>query len=163
MLLLSVSCFACQDDGNGVSPDTTRQLYYLASCSQDTIFDKADRWTNGTGEIFKRAEQMPRWFDCKDLSTTAEADECSSKAIKDFLDQNLITPEEAITNNASGVVTLQFVVDKEGCLQNINIVRDIGYGCGAAVQGAIAQMPKWDPGRQRGREVEVLYTLAYTF
>lgn len=118
---------------------------------------------SSTGDLFKRVEQMPRWFDCKYLGSSHDADLCTIDAIQRFLNDNLTTPEEAITNNASGVVAVQFVVDKEGCLHDINVSQEIGYGCGAALQGAVATMPKWDPSRQRGREVNVQYTLPYTF
>ena len=167
LLFLLSFCFlaSCQNDDemDDESANSTGGIYYLSSCVRDTIFKDSDRWNSGEESVFKRVEQMPRWFDCKDIGSSHDADLCTVDAIQGFLDDNVTTPEEAITAGVSGIVAVQFIVDKEGCLHDINIVQDIGYGCGAAVQGAISLMPKWDPGRQRGREVFVRYTLPYSF
>ena len=59
----------------------------------------------------------------------------------------------------SGRVILSFIVEKDGSLSDVQIVRDIGGGCGKAAVDAVKKMPLWIPGQHRGVPVRVKYTL----
>ena len=56
-----------------------------------------------------------------------------------------------------------FVVEKDGSLSNIKVLRDIGGGCGAEVLRLVKLMPNWIPGRQNGKVVRCQYNLPINF
>ncbi|MBN8683567.1 MAG: energy transducer TonB [Chitinophagales bacterium] len=84
-------------------------------------------------------------------------------AMLQFLDENLKYPALAKENGIQGRVIVRFVVEKDGSLSNTEILRDIGGGCGKEALRLLASMPRWQPGKQRGRAVRVRYTLPLSF
>ena len=119
-------------------------------------------------EIFNVVEKMPRFPGCEDLEgTEAEKDDCSKKKLMQFIGENLRYPEEAKKNGIEGTVIVQFLVNKDGTIGRINLLRDIGSGCGDVSKDVIEKMnsmsEKWTPGEQKGKKVNVLYTLPVQF
>ena len=117
-------------------------------------------------EIFKVVEEMPRFPGC-DAGTAAEKKKCADQKLLQYLYKNLKYPAIARENGVEGRVYIQFVVEKDGSVQEANIVRDIGAGCGQAALKVVTDMnslpQRWTPGKQRGKAVRVLYTLPVTF
>ena len=66
-----------------------------------------------------------------------------------------LSPDRDIKGN----VIIQFVVEKDGSLTDIEVVRDLGYGAGAEAVRVLKRAKKWNPGVQNGRNVRVKYTL----
>jgi hypothetical protein len=73
-----------------------------------------------------------------------------------FVDNNFKKPEE---EDLKGKVYLTFVVEKDGALTDIKVLRDIGYGTGAEAIRVLKKCPKWIPGELNGKKVRVLYSL----
>jgi len=69
------------------------------------------------------------------------------------------TPEE---EGLKGKVYVTFVVEKDGSLTDIKVIRDIGYGTGKEAIRVLSKCPKWNPGEQNGKKVRVLYSLPIT-
>ena len=117
--------------------------------------------------FFIIVEQMPLFPGCDSLSERHEKDECTRISVVDFVQSKLNYPEEARKNEIEGTVVVQFVVEVTGTITHINVVRDIGGGCGPAAIEAVSKMnempDKWTPGRQRGNAVAILYTLPVQF
>ncbi len=117
-------------------------------------------------EIFKVVEEMPRFPGCN-TGSMAEKKACADQKLLQYLYKNLKYPAIARENGVEGRVYIQFVVEKDGTVQDANIVRDIGAGCGQAALKVVVNMnnlpQKWSPGKQRGKAVRVLYTLPVTF
>jgi len=76
-----------------------------------------------------------------------------------FVGNNYKTPEE---EGLKGKVYVTFVVEKDGSLTDIKVLRDIGYGTGAEAIRVLKKCPKWTPGEQNGKKVRVLYSLPIT-
>jgi protein TonB len=66
-------------------------------------------------------------------------------------------------NGIEGRVILNFIVEKDGSLSDVRIVRDIGGGCGKEAVRLVQAMPKYLPGKQNGQAVRVKYTLPVAF
>jgi len=85
----------------------------------------------------------------------------------EYIYEHLIYPEEASKKGIEGQVVLQFIVETDGSITDIRVVRDIGFGCGYAVMDVVESwnhMPeRWIPGIQRGEAVRVIYTLPVKF
>ena len=86
-----------------------------------------------------------------------------AEAMYKYLAQNIKYPQLARENNITGRVYLQFVVEKDGSVTNVKVMRDIGGGCGAEAVRVVKSMPKWTPGKQRGKAVRVYYQIPVNF
>jgi len=72
-------------------------------------------------------------------------------------------PAVAKQNNVQGKVLITFVVEKDGSLTNITVVRGIGSGCDEEAVRVLANSPKWNPGTQNSKPVRVQYTMPISF
>lgn len=80
-----------------------------------------------------------------------------------FLSENLKYPPIARESNIEGTVYIGFVVEPSGAISKLAIKRDIGGGCGDAALDVVKKMPKWSPGKQRGKAVRTAFTMPITF
>ncbi|MCQ2297670.1 MAG: energy transducer TonB [Bacteroidales bacterium] len=80
-----------------------------------------------------------------------------------YLRENIKYPQLARENNIEGKVFVQFVVEKNGSISNVKILKDIGSGCGAEAVRVVKAMPKWKPGKQRGSAVRAQFSLPISF
>lgn len=72
-------------------------------------------------------------------------------------------PTQARRMGVEGKVYVQFVVDKDGSLTEIKVVRGIGAGCDEEAVRVIKMSKKWKPGKQRGRAVKQRMILPINF
>jgi len=73
-----------------------------------------------------------------------------------FIGKNFVVPEE---EGLKGKIFVTFVVEKDGSLTDIKVIRDIGYGTGKEAMRVLKSCPRWNPGEQNGKKVRVLYSL----
>ena len=85
------------------------------------------------------------------------------EALYKYIQSNIKYPQLAKENNITGRVFVTFVVEKDGSVSNVKAARDIGGGCGAEAVRVVKSMPKWTPGKQRGKVVRAAYTLPVNF
>jgi periplasmic protein TonB len=119
-------------------------------------------------EVFTVVEEMPRFPGCETMKgDQAEIKKCSGEKLFQYIFANLKYPEDAKKNGVQGTVIAKFVVTKNGEIGDIIILRDLGYGLGDAAKQVLKNMNtipvKWIPGRQRGKAVNVYYTLPIKF
>jgi protein TonB len=77
----------------------------------------------------------------------------------EYVGKTYQAPEE---EGLKGKVYVTFVVEKDGSLTDIKVVRDIGYGTGKEAIRVLNKCPRWLPGEQNGKKVRVLYSLPIT-
>lgn len=99
---------------------------------------------------FKIADQLPT-FPGGDL------------ALQKYIANHLLVPQNAISNQVNGDVVLDFIVNEDGSISDIEILEEIGYGCGDASINLIKGMPAWIPGKRNGKPVKLAYTLSIPF
>jgi protein TonB len=75
-----------------------------------------------------------------------------------FIENNYNVPSES----PGGKVFIQFVVEKDGSLTDIKILRDIGYGTGKEAERVLRKSPRWTPAEQNGKKVRCSYQLPIT-
>ncbi len=97
--------------------------------------------------VFRYVEQMPEF----------------PGDINKFIAQNIHYPKEDIKNQVEGRVFTQFVVNEDGSLSDIHIVRSVSPTIDAEAIRLVQSMPKWKPGKQNGRVVKTYYNLPLTF
>ena len=81
----------------------------------------------------------------------------------DFISQNLQYPASAMESCIQGRIIVQFVIEKDGSVSNIKVIRGIEPACDAEAVRVVKLMPKWTPGKQNGEPVRCEYTLPVTF
>ncbi len=84
-------------------------------------------------------------------------------ALYKYLAQNIKYPQLARDNNITGRVYVTFVVERDGSITGCRVLRDIGGGCGQEAIRVVKSMPKWTPGKQRGKAVRVQFNLPVNF
>ncbi len=80
-----------------------------------------------------------------------------------YLSNELHYPKVALENNVTGKVLLSFVIDKNGEIGEIEVLRKVGFGCDEEAIRVIKNMPKWSPGQQNKRKVNVRMLLPIVF
>ena len=75
------------------------------------------------------------------------------RAYKQYLEKNLLYPQQAIENKVEGRVTIQFTVESTGLLSDFSVVKGIGFGCDEEVMRLVRQGPKWFPTKRANEAV----------
>lgn len=101
----------------------------------------------GETEIFQVVEDMPSF----------------PGNLNKWLSQNLKYPMIAQENGIQGQVILQFVVGKDGAISDVQVVRGVDPSLDKEAVRVVKAMPKWKPGKQRGKPVLVRFTLPISF
>jgi TonB family protein len=103
-----------------------------------------------SGEVFVVVEDPPRFYG---------GDEARIK----YLSENVRYPEEAREKGIQGTVFVTFVVETDGSVSDVRLLRGIGGGCDEEAIRIIENMPKWIPGKQRGQAVRVQFNMPIRF
>ncbi|MGE0021522.1 MAG: energy transducer TonB [Draconibacterium sp.] len=106
--------------------------------------------TDSNSEVFFIVEDMPEFPG-------------GEQAMRRFLKENAIYPSSMLNKNIEGKVTVTFVVDSEGNTTNIRVVKGLDETLDKAAVYAVSNFPTWKPGKQRGRPVDVSYTISVNF
>jgi periplasmic protein TonB len=84
-------------------------------------------------------------------------------AMGKFLQKNLRYPPAAQRANVSGRVFLSFIVDRNGEISDVNVIKGLGFGCDEEAVRVVKAMPRWNPGKQSGRAVKSKFNLPISF
>ncbi len=84
-------------------------------------------------------------------------------ALMYFLSNNIVYPDKAVALGVEGTVYVNFVINKEGKVDKIKILKGIGGDCNEEAMRVVAKMPKWKPGMNAGKEVGVMFNLPIRF
>ncbi len=85
------------------------------------------------------------------------------EARQKFLEDNLRYPQMAREAGIQGTVFVTFVVETDGSVTDVQILRGIGGGCDQEAVRVVEMMPRWEPGRQRGQAVRVQFNMPIRF
>jgi protein TonB len=111
-------------------------------------------------EIFSIVEEMPYFPGCEELSGD-ERKKCSDKKMVNFIGKKAYYTTMARESAFEGTVYIRFVVEKDGTISNIEVIKDNTEGGGLkesalkAVKSMNEMNEKWKPGKQRGNPVRV--------
>ncbi len=83
--------------------------------------------------------------------------------LKKYLSLNLRYPTLALEEKIEGEVLISFIINMEGSIVDIKIIKGIGYGCDEEAMRVVKGMPRWRPARIKGRNIEVAYKLPVVF
>ena len=101
-------------------------------------------------QVFDVVEQMPEYPG-------------GMQALFEYLGQNLKYPEDAKQQKVEGRVIAIFVVETDGSISNVEVVKPVFPSLDAEAVRVLSGMPKWKPGMQSGKVVRVKYTVPINF
>ena len=81
----------------------------------------------------------------------------------EYLGKNIQYPEMAKENGIQGKVFVQFVVWKDGTIKDVKVVKGVHKTLDSEATRVVKSMPKWTPGKQRGKAVNARFTLPIKF
>lgn len=136
--------FACSDSENELQVDnlTAEQAGILKSEGLIEIQE---------AEVFFIVEEMPSFQDM------------GQRGFREWIADNLEYPKKAERKGISGKVFVQFIVNSEGEVTGAKIVRGIHPELDAEAIRVVESSPAWDPGKQRGENVDVQFTFPINF
>jgi TonB family C-terminal domain len=82
---------------------------------------------------------------------------------REWIFRNTIYPQEAIDKKIRGKVVLSFVVEKDGSVSNVNVLKGVNPLLDNEAVKVISESPKWSPGLQRGQPVRFRYLIPLDF
>ena len=101
-------------------------------------------------EIFKVVEVMPEFPG-------------GAAKMMEYIQKNMKYPMMARESDIQGKVFVNFVVEPDGSISNVAVLRGIGGGCDEEAVRVVQSMPKWNPGKQRGTAVRCAFTVPIIF
>lgn len=113
--------------------------------------------------ILTISEQMPYLVTCDDKASEEERRNCTQSSMLATIYRYLKYPIMARETGIEGTVILSFVIDKNGQMTHLEIVRDIGAGCGTAAVKVLKSLGEWVPGKHNKQAVHVKYTIPIKF
>ena len=113
-------------------------------------------------EIFTIVEDMPKFKGCENLKGN-EATNCTNTEIQKFIAKNIVYPPMALENDIEGKVFVRFVVYAKGDVTDVSIAKGADSMLDNAALKLVKTMPKFTPGKQRGKAVPVQYIIPINF
>ena len=101
-------------------------------------------------EIFQIVEEMPSFPG-------------GEGKLLEYVATHIKYPQIARETGIQGRVFVGFVVEPDGSISNVKLLRGIGGGCDEEAMRVIKSLPKWKPGKQRGKAVRVSYQIPVLF
>lgn len=121
-------------------------IFFACSSPEEKVLESNEKAAMAEEQVFLVVEKMPEFIG-------------GEAAMYRFIADNLNYPAEAQEKATQGRVFVTFVVEKDGQINDIKVLRGIGDGCDEETIRVIQKMPKWNPGEQRGQAVRVQYRM----
>ena len=107
-------------------------------------------YEKGEGQVYTIVDQMPEYPGGTD-------------ALLKFITSNIKYPAIAKQNGIEGKVLVQFIIDEKGNVVNLKVIKGIGYGCDEEAVRVCKMMPRWIPGKLKGKPVAVKMVMPFLF
>ena len=106
--------------------------------------------SSDNSKVFDVVEEMPQFLG-------------GPSSLFEYLSQNIIYPVVAEENGVQGRVIVTFVVERDGSISDVKVVKSVDPSLDKEAQRIVRSMPHWIPGKQNGSPVRVKYTVPVTF
>lgn len=126
------------------------KLHYSESWNKGTFIEGKSYWTDGTTYTYQLVDEMAEPMN-------------GMQTFYNYVGMNMRYPTKARRNGIEGRVFTEFIVEKDGSISHIKVIRGIGGGCDEEAIRVIGSSPRWKPGLQRGRPVRTRFNLALIF
>lgn len=119
-------------------------LCLMTANAQKTVVSQSKQ------NVYDVVEQMPEFPD-------------GMPAMIEFLQTNLNYPKDAKKQNVGGRILVMFVVEADGSISNVRVAKKVFPSLDAEALRVVKAMPKWNPGKEKGKPVRVNFSLPIVF
>ena len=119
-------------------------LGLMTANAQKTVVSQSNQ------NVFDQVEEMPEFPG-------------GMPALIEFLQTNIKYPKDAVKQDVGGRVMVMFVVETDGSISNVRVARKVFPSLDEEAVRVVKAMPKWKPGKEKGRAVRVNFTLPVVF
>lgn len=125
-------------------------MSFMAVCCLMTANAQKTVVSQTNQKVYDEVEQMPEYPG-------------GMPAMIEFLQTNIKYPEDAVKQKVEGRVMVQFVVETDGSISDVHVAKQVFPSLDAEAIRVVQTMPKWLPGREKGKVVRVKYNLPIVF
>src|SRR5574344_546579 len=122
----------------------------VLKATQTIITQEPPQHAEAANKVFDVVEQMPSFPG-------------GNGALMAYLANNIKYPVVAQENGVQGRVIVAFVVEKDGSITDVNVVKSVDPSLDREAQRVVRSMPRWNPGKQNGSAVRVKYNVPVSF
>jgi protein TonB len=152
---------AVANDTTMTEPETANSSNEKAVKKQTTKKGRASAGAMATSNVTLMKPDKNGVYESTDVRPAYPG---GQSALEDYIASQIEYPQMAIDDNKEGTVTVQFVVDENGKVTNANVLgSSLGDGLDNEAVRVISQMPKWEPGKVKGKNVKTRLTLPITY
>jgi protein TonB len=142
-----------EDSGNLNQDDLSNKTTNVVPVEEDlTVIEEKD-------EVVIVEVKPPPFIVVEEMPSYPGGDESRQK----FIQENVVYPVMAKESNIQGTVYVTFVVENDGSITDVKVLRGIGGGCDEEAVRVVKMMPKWNAGKQSGKNVRVQFNLPIKF
>lgn len=106
--------------------------------------------TNTRTDVYSWVEEMPKFNGGED-------------SLFKYISNNIRYPKIALMSNVQGTVYVNFIINPDGKVSDVKVLRGIGSGCDEEALRVVQSMPDWNPGTQLSKKVSVTLNLPIKF
>lgn len=150
-------------EGDFTQYDSLKNIINTGVYRADSLLSQTKEVSQITPDLMVDVEEMPYLSQCKHLEDVEARNKCSSEALLTHIYRNLKYPHRPRVYGLEGMTVTQFVVEKDGSITNVDVVIGLCQDFKNECHRVISNLPKWEPGRQNGKAVRVLFTLPTRF
>ena len=125
-------------------------MLLMAACCLMTANAQKTVVSQTNQKVFDTVEQMPEYPG-------------GMQAMIEFLQTNMKYPEDAEKQKVEGRVMVQFVVETDGSISDVHVAKQVFPSLDAEAIRVVQAMPRWTPGKDKGKVVRVKYNLPIVF
>ena len=125
-------------------------MLLMAECCLMTAHAQKTVVSQTNQKVFDTVDQMPEYPG-------------GMQAMIEFLQANMKYPEDAAKQKVEGRVMVQFVVETDGSISDVHVAKQVFPSLDAEAIRVVQAMPKWTPGKEKGKVVRVKYNLPIVF
>lgn len=137
-------------------------IYQADTIFQQTKVEKEKR-VYANGAIFTLVEEMPYLKEFEHMEDIMERKKTSDNRLLKYIYENIKYPSVARRNNVEGLALFTFIVMEDGSITDIHTISGICESIEKECRRIINNMPPWNPGRQDGKAIRVIYQLPIRF
>ena len=176
-IVITITMIACNNSDKSAKTSTATGTNTDTSTNTDTlnkmpattvtppkkkgkVTTRAAAENKGIGNTVMKTDNMGYY----NRTEVAPAFPGGQSALEDYITNHIEYPQQAIDNNIEGTVNVKFTIDENGKVDNAKATgSNLGYGLEDAAVQVISQMPKWTPGKIKGKNVKAWYSLPVTY
>ena len=162
--------FSCKNNGKGneeeipaPAQEAVEAVDQAADAAQEAVKESAEAVQDATERAGEAIEKLGDIVPYTSVEVKPTFNGGDADAFVKYVQQNLKYPQRAIENEEQGRVTVNFVVDQNGKIQNAKVVKGVSELLDAEALRVINNAPDWTPAKQGGKNVPVTYSIPVVF